>query len=119
MIYTVYPPQSTASINALQTVASLQTIDATKISCEVQVTNAPLTAFQILGRIHPSGTYQLLYSTVTDYTAPKGMLIWCSGDLTTKAIGSGSFVLDATTFESIQIKAAGIASGITILFSAR
>ena len=80
---------------------------------EVKVTGHPLTAFQIKGTKHPNGTMLTLFSVSTDFTSPKGILLNCSGDLTTQAVGSGWFMMDCSPLYSLQF-AANALTGTTI-----
>lgn len=67
-------------------------------------TSAALTAFSIQGQATSDAPFVTLYSSVADYTAPKGLLVGASGDLTTLAGGaSGWFLLEAGVFTAIQV----------------
>ena len=109
---------NTGSLNtpsSLGVVATINVNGIQQLNVEAAVVGQSLTAFQVLGQVNNSGTYQLLYSTSSDYTSPKGLLIGTSGDLTSIASGtSGFFQMTVRGFYNIQIKVTAASTGGTI-----
>lgn len=77
-----------------------------RIFVQFSVATQNLDAFIIQIQDHPSGALQTIASVAGDYTAPKGLLVGTSGDLTTvAAAGSGWFILDTTGLYAVVISA--------------
>ena len=77
----------------------------TRLFVQLSVTIAALTGFRIKARALASAGYVTLYSSTADYSTPQGLLVGCSGDLSSQAIGEGWFALDVSGLESVQLHA--------------
>lgn len=108
--------KTTSGVGASTEVAQFNAAGYSRVGCEIAVTTAALTDFDILARMHGEGALQTLYSVAADYTSPAGLLIGTSGDLTIIGAGStGWFVLNTQGIESVQLKAAsGGSAGVTV-----
>lgn len=83
-------------------------LDVTQISrLAIQITNAgfALDQFIVQGKAHPDGAYMTLLSAAADYTAPAGIVVDASGDLTTLGLATGWLILDVLAFSKIKIQA--------------
>ncbi|SEK60948.1 hypothetical protein [Nitrosovibrio tenuis] len=106
-----------AGDQTLETI-SIDTLE--RLAIQVKVEKFPLAAFKIQVRFHASGDYITLYSAAGNYTAPAGLLIGASGDLTTQAVGSGWFIMDVRALESVRVLArSGDAAGSTVTLYGR
>ena len=115
-----------AAANALdnsgaQPVFALPVKGLRRIAVHLTVGGNALAAFQIRGYLGDADTSPiLLKSTTADYTTGlKGVLIDCSGDLSTLAVGGGWFVLDVSGFDTIELWAnSSVAGGSTLALDA-
>ena len=82
---------------------------------EIAVADNALDQFQIRAKA-PSGSEQILYSTTPDFTSIEfGILVGCSGDLTTQGVGSGWLILEATGTIILYAASGNAAgSGVTV-----
>jgi len=88
-----------------------------RLFVQFDVATNNLDAFLIKAKAHPDATAVTLYSTATDFTAPAGLLLGASGDLTAvAAAGSGWFVLDVRGLHevTVQASASGGAAAVTV-----
>ena len=97
---------------AAVTVPASSTLQATyavgskvRLMVKLTVATAALTNFAISARATTAATYDILYNVSADFTAPKGILIGTSGDLTLQGIGSGWFIMDIRGLESVRLHA--------------
>lgn len=106
----------TLSDETLTTVFTVDVRGRNKLFVQIDNTVTVLDQFVIKGRIHPDAAFQTLFSTSADYTAPTGILVGTSGDLTVIAAGAtGWFLIDVSSFELIQIQAARAAGSNAVL----
>jgi hypothetical protein len=99
-----------------QTLETIPVDTLERLAIQIKVERCHLAAFKIQVRFHASGDYITLYSAAADYTAPSGLLIGASGDLTTQAVGSGWFIMDVRALESVRVLASsGSAAGSTVI----
>lgn len=118
-----YQSVDAAGISALAPIATLTVDGLHRVNVEVQVSGAALSAFQILGQGHASGSWQLLYSSAADYAAPVGLLVGANrsdgmSDLTSTPAGVNAFFnMDVAGFYAIQLKAAssGVSAAKTMM----
>lgn len=90
---------------------------ARRFGATVVVATNTLDAFQINFKFHADDTFHTVYDAAGEFTAPTGVLVGTSTDLTVAAAGSHWFILDTGGVYEVQIKAssAGAAgSGVTI-----
>lgn len=87
-----------------------------RIMVHVAVTGQNLDAFLIKGAGSLDGTLETLYSTAANFTAPTGLIVGASGDLTTlAAAATGWFIMDTTGLKRVQILASsGNVAGSTV-----
>ena len=101
----VYPPFLVPAASTRLNV--INTATATQLFVVLTVAVASLTNFTIAAR--PTQTYSntavTLYSTSADFTSPTGLLIGCSGDLTTQAAGTGWFIMDVRGMYQVELYA--------------
>lgn len=75
-----------------------------------------LDAFIVQGKMTPDDTYQTILAAAADYTAPAGIVIDASGDLTVLASGaSGWLLLNVLSFYSIRILTSANVAGATVV----
>ena len=92
--------------SGLQDIFTLDVEGMRRIAIRLTVATAALTAFAISALFNSEdGTFVTLASVSGDFTAPKGLLVGASGDLTTLGIGSGWFVLDVSGLSKIKLSA--------------
>lgn len=103
-----------ATVTAEADVCEIDVAGLERVCLEAAVTTATLSAFKVQARFHSGGSYLTIASAAGDYTNPQGIIVGCSGDLTTQAVGSGWIILDVRGIESLKILAAGTSSGVTI-----
>ena len=114
------PPLFLSSSNTALSVPSsgntvLLDLDVRKIN-RIFVIVTPTTnafdAFIVQINNHPSGTLQTIASTAANYTAPAGIMVGASSDLTTLAAGAtGWFILDTTGLYRVVVSASAAAAG--------
>ena len=102
-------------------VQDLFTIDTTcmvRMGLHIVVAINALASFEIWGLFHNSDAYVKLKSTAAHFTAPSGIMIDASGDLTTQAVGAlGWLIMDVAGLEKVKIKAnSGGASSTLAIF---
>jgi hypothetical protein len=88
-----------------------------KLAFEITETGGAqaLDAFEVQAKIHAASSYVTLYSTSTDFTSPKGVLVGTSGDLTALAASeTGWLVMDTEGFISVRLQASAAADSATI-----
>ncbi len=102
-----------AAVTTGTSLTDIVEIDASalkRISADIAVATEALDAFEIQVRVAGTGTYRTLKSTAAHFTAPSGVLLECSGDLTVLASGSnGQFLMDCAGYESVRIQASSAA----------
>lgn len=76
-----------------------------RIFVGLTVAVASLTGFMIQARPNENAAFQTLFSVNTDFTAPSGILVGASGDLTTQGVGTGWFIMDTHGLYEIRILA--------------
>lgn len=110
------------TIAALGPIATLVVDGLSRVNIEVQVTGAALTAFQVQVQCHPSGSWQTLYTTTTDYAVPQGILFAAfrsdgSSDLTATPAGASAFLmLDVAGLYGLRLNASsGGSAASTVL----
>lgn len=86
-----------------------------QIMVQVVVSGQALDAFLIQARPTLDAALSTLYSAAADFTAPKGLLIGASGDLTAQAVGTGWFIMDVTGLAEVAVLASsGNVAGSTV-----
>jgi hypothetical protein len=105
-----------AVTEALTLLKTIKTFNHDQLAAQFTVATQALDQFVIKGKISASAPAETLYSTADSFTVPTGLLLACSGDLTTTAAsGQGLFVLDVRCFNEISIYAAsGNVAGSTV-----
>ena len=111
---------ATATVTVAQgstdTIATYDVRGYERIFVTLDVAGFSLDAFAIKARAMSAGAYQTLYSTTTHFTAPSGILVGVSSDLSLLAVGAGWFILDVLGLESVQIAASSSdAAGSTVI----
>ncbi|CAB4202281.1 hypothetical protein UFOVP1367_5 [uncultured Caudovirales phage] len=97
---------------ALTLLAALKTNTYDRLSAQFTVATHDLDQFVIKGQVHPSAPLETLYSSSGSFTTPTGLLMTASGDLTTQAAGAtGSFVMDVGGYYQVNIYAASVHAG--------
>jgi hypothetical protein len=77
-----------------------------RIFVQFSVTTQALDAFLIQAKASADATLTTLYSAAADFTAPTGLLVGASGDLTTTAAAaSGWFILDVRGLFEVKVLA--------------
>lgn len=76
-----------------------------QIMVHLTVASASLTGFAIKGKASPSATAATLYNTTAGFTAPAGLLLGASGDLTLAAAGAHWFIMDTRCLEEVTLTA--------------
>lgn len=90
------------------TLLEVPTAGLDNLAVQIDVTVQALDAFIIQGRFHPDGAFVTIYSAAGDYTAPVGLLVAASGDLTAQAAGTtGWFILDVRALYAVKVLASG------------
>lgn len=87
-----------------------------RIFVQLAASVAALTNFTI--KALPSGTSVLpetLFSTASDFLNPQGLLVGCSGDLTTLSGTTGWFIMDTIGLETVQLWATSGGTAILIV----
>jgi hypothetical protein len=102
--------------SGVQTIVDLDVTGLTRICVQLVVATATLAAFQISAFVHNRATAAVvLKSTTAQFTAPSGVLIDASGDLTGQVAGSaGWFVLNVAGFSTIRLSANSTAGASTL-----
>lgn len=88
-----------------------------RIFMQFDVVGQALDEFKILAKAHPDATsWVTLYSTTAQFTAPQGVLVGASGDLTLAAVGVGYWlILDVKCFAKVKFTtSSGNVAGSTI-----
>lgn len=97
---------------------SIPALGLRRVFAQISVTNAALNKFVISGRAVKNGPLTPLFSTGADFTVPRGILNFASGDLTNIAAGAtGSFLIEASGFYEFVLQAAsssGAGSVVTV-----
>jgi len=93
---------------ALTLLTALKTNLHDRLTVAITVATHALDQFEIRGKVHPSAPMQTLYSSSGSFSAPTGRLLDVSGDLTTQAVGDGSFTLDVGGYHQINLYAASV-----------
>jgi len=99
------------------TILQLRVDGMERLFVQFDVATNNLDAFLIKAKAHPDATAATLYSAAGDFTAPIGLLLGSSGDLTAVAAGSsGWFVMDVRGLHevTIQASATGGAAAVTV-----
>jgi hypothetical protein len=77
-----------------------------RIFVQVSVATQALDAFIVQGRCAAAASFTTLYSAAADFTAPAGLMVGASGDLTTlAAAASGWFIMDVRGLYEVKILA--------------
>lgn len=100
-------------------IARLNVSGFERVFVEITTATNNLDAFSIAGRVDGSESFHTFYSASTDFTAPTGLLVGASGDLTALAVGSGWFIMETLGIEELKLTASaatGVAS-VTVLAS--
>lgn len=98
--------------SGVQDIFTLDVSGLSRILIKLTVATNALAAFVIQGAANPEDpTYVTLRSTAAQFTAPSGILVDASGDLTALAVGTGFFVLDVAGLSNIKIQANSSAAG--------
>lgn len=86
-----------------------------RLALEIRNTGAnAFDAFIVQGKFHPDGAYVTILSAAADYTAPAGIVVDASGDLTVLAAGAtGWLILDALAFIKLKVQASANVAGAT------
>jgi len=85
-----------------------------RVIVEIAVAGFALDGFEILGRVHPDGSWLTLASLSTDYTAPSGIIVKASGNLAALAVGVGWVVVDTLGLASLKLRANAAPGGSTV-----
>ena len=96
--------------------ANVACLSSVHVQCAVA--GQSLDAF-IIKAAPVNGTEDTLYSNAGDYTTPKGILRWASGDLTATAAGSNaSFLLDTAGIRTLSVYASAASGTATVTCTA-
>lgn len=116
-------PSSVLALNAdvsvavagVTTLLEIPTENIRELGIEIAVTVNNLDAFEVHGKMHPSGAYHALYSAAGDYTSPVGLVIGTSGDLTAQAATTtGWIILDVAPLYAVKITASAVTGAATV-----
>lgn len=102
------PAAVTVPAASLTKIADLEFAGHDRVMVEIAVADQDLDGFEIRARFHPAGSELTLFSEAAEYAEPPdgGLLIGCSGDLTTLAAGtSGWFVFECRGIVKISLYA--------------
>ncbi len=90
--------------------------DIERIFVQIKPTVQALDAFLIQIAPHSEGDYVTIASAAGDFTAPTGLLVGASGDLTTlAAAATGWFIMDTRGLSRVKISAsANVAGAATV-----
>lgn len=115
----VYASPRTVAASGNTTIAELDTKSVDRIAVQISVITQALDAFIISARFDVDGAHQTLFSAAGDYTAPAGVLVGASGDLTAIAAGSsGWFIMDVRAIESVRLEAsAALDSAVVTVYA--
>lgn len=95
-----------ATVGAGGTLIGTYKVDkSSRMMVRLTVAVAALTGFSISARATTAAAYNILYNVSADFTAPKGILIGTSGDLTVQGVGNGWLIMDVRGLESIEFRA--------------
>lgn len=105
-----------AVTEALTILTTVKTNFSDRLAVQFTVATHDLDQFVIKGQVHPASPEETLYSAAGSFTAPSGLIIAASGDLTTQAAAStGSFVMDVGGYFQITVYAASVHSGGSVV----
>ena len=94
------------------TLLDIDTGDIDRIYVQIAPTVQALDAFSIQVAPHFAGAYVTIASAAGDYTAPTGLVVGASGDLTTlAAAATGWFILDTRGIARVRVTASAAAAG--------
>ena len=98
------------------TLLDLDVKDTERIYVQLVPTTQALDAFIVAILPHSNGAYSTIASAATDFTAPVGLMVGASGDLTTlAAAATGWFILDTRGLARVRIQAsANVAGAATV-----
>lgn len=110
------------TVTALADVATFDVNSLERLTLDIGITNAALTAFELWYRCNSDGNFFKFASAAADFTSPAGIMVGCAKDdntaidMTTAASGTkASIVLDVRGLSDIKIRAAsGTSSGMNI-----
>lgn len=86
------------------TILEVPTAEIRELGIEFTVADNALDAFQVHGKMHPNGSFQVLYDAAGDYTSPAGLVIGASGDLTAQAAATtGWLFLDVSPLYAVKL----------------
>ena len=99
-------------------VATIQVRGVDRIHVQITVGTAALTGFSIKAKTNTNqGVEDTLYSTSADFTAPAGILVGTSEDLTTLGTSApGWFEMDVFGLDEVYLYAADTGGTATIAF---
>ena len=98
--------------------ATINTRGVDRIHVQITVALAAITGFAIKVKANAAqSTEDTLYKASADFTAPVGVLVGASEDLTTLGTSApGWFILDVTGFDEVYLYATDSATTATIAF---
>lgn len=94
---------------------TIPTAGLARIFVQFTVATQALDTFLIQAKASADAAYATLYSAAGHFTAPSGLLVWASGDLTAvAAAGSGAFVMDVRGLHSVRVLASAAADSASV-----
>jgi len=103
---------NTMDNSGVQDIFQLETEGMTRIAVKLTVGTNALAAFVIQAKFRADDTaWTTLRSTTAQYTAPNGILVETSGDLSLLAVGTGYFIMDVAGIARLKLQANSSAAG--------
>jgi len=97
------------------TLLDLDVRDIERIYVQVAPTTNGFDTFIVAIQSHSDGAYSTIASAAADYTAPAGLMVGASADLTTlAAAATGWFILDTRGLARVRIQASGSGGAATV-----
>lgn len=94
------------------TVLDVDVRDLERIMIQVSPTVQALDAFIVSIQPHTGGAYSTIASAAADYTAPSGLIVGASGDLTAlAAAATGWIIVDVRGLSRLRVQASAAAAG--------
>lgn len=105
-------PANAMDNSGAQDIFTLDVKGLSRITISLTVATNALAAFVIKAAFNDkTAPLVTLAHLNTDYTAPSGVLVETSGDLTALGVGTGYFILDVAGMSSITLQANSSAAG--------
>lgn len=108
------------AVAGLTTLIELQDVaDLIRIALQFDVATNPFDAFEVQARFHKDGSYVALYNTSGAFTAPVGLIVGASGNLTAQGAGTtGWLIMETRGIQAVRFQAsAGVGIAVVNAFA--